>query len=942
MCLRFRNLPTRLLLTLVFAAPAVLAQSAGISGVVRDASQAVIAGAIVTATQEATRAQRDAITSSEGGYAIPFLAPGNYTVEVESAGFQTARETGVKLDVAQAARLDFTLHPGSITESVTVDAAAALVNTDSATVSTVVNRQFIENLPVNGRSFQTLIALAPGVVLTSATFGEQGQFSVNGQRANANYFTIDGASANIGVSAGLTLVQSASGSLPGLGATGGTNPLVSVDALEEFRVQTSSYAAEYGRTPGAQITILTRSGTNQFHGVLFDYLRNDKLDANDWFANQDSLGKAALRQNDFGGVLGGPIIRNKTFFFFSYEGLRLLQPQVESTDVPSLQSRQQAPAAMQPYLNSFPLPNRPNTRFGFAPFVAGFDDQANLDATSLRVDHIFNTRLAFFGRYNYAPSNTTARLYAIDNPTTTVANTTTLTLGATIVISPRLTNETRANLSVTTGASFSSLDTFGGATPLDPSVFFPPFADPKNSFGGFFLNGGVDSGWYLGKNVSNTQHQYNVTDAVSLIAAAHQIKIGVDYRRIGTFNGARAYDQLAYFNGALAAAAGVASEVLIDAQDAGSLHFLNLSLYAQDTWKAARRLTLTYGLRWEFNPAPLGGPNHPLYTFEGYANPNTIQLAPLGTPMYAAGWHNFAPRLGAAYQFSRAPGRETTLRAGFGMFYDLGAGLIGQAASSFPYYRTAALFDVLYPLAPAAAQAPSFSLQPPVSSIYGAVNGLKLPVTYQWNVTLEQALGRSSAISAGYVAAAGRNLLRQEYFINPNANFTYAYLLTNLAFSNFDSLQVQFKRRLSHGLQALVSYTWSHSLDNASNDSSSYLEALQLNPKLDYGPSDFDIRHALSAAFTYALPGRRLALRNWSLDGVVSLRTATPVDVTYSRDLGFGLFNFRPDLVTGVPLYLSDPNVAGGRMFNPDAFALSTQYPGRQGTLAAMLCVDLR
>jgi len=311
----------RIVSIVVFAAP-ILAQTAQISGTIRDSSNAVVPGAVVAATQQATNAQRTATTSAAGIYVLPALSPGTYRIEVRAAGFEAAAETGIKLDVGQSARLDFTLKPGNIQQSVTVNAETTLLKTDSATVSTVINRDFIENLPLNGRSFQSLIALTPGVVLTKATFGEQGQFSVNGQRANANYFTIDGVSANIGVSAGLTLVQSASGSLPGLGATGGTNTLVSVEALEEFRVQTSGYAPEYGRMPGAQITILTRSGTNTLHGALFDFFRNDALDATDWFANAYNLPKPALRQHDFGGVLGGPLLipklyngRNRVAFF---------------------------------------------------------------------------------------------------------------------------------------------------------------------------------------------------------------------------------------------------------------------------------------------------------------------------------------------------------------------------------------------------------------------------------------------------------------------------------------------------------------------------------------------------------------------------------------------------------------------------------------------------
>ena len=534
--------------------------------------------------------------------------------------------------------------------------------------------------------------------------------------------------------------------------------------------------------------MLRARGRTNCTELLFDFFRNDALDANDWFANANSLAKPELRQNDFGGVLGGPVFipklydgRNRTFFFFSYEGLRLLQPQVESTDVPSLEVRRQSPANIQPYLNSFPLPNRPDTNYGFAPFVASFSNSDRLDATSLRVDHSVGTRLTLFGRYNYAPSNTTARLFALNNPTDTISNTSTLTLGATWLITPRLNDELRFNYSQTTGDSFSTLDTFGGATPISPSLFFPPFADPKNSFGGFFLTGGVDSSWYLGKNVSNTQRQYNLVDTFSFIVGSHQLKFGLDYRRIGTYNGPRAYDQFAYFTGATGAAYGESSEVVIDAQDPGSILFRNVSLFAQDAWKITQRLTLTYGLRWEINPAPTGGPNHPLYTFTGYENPSQIQLAPVGTPLYKTTWANFAPRVGVAYQLSQTPGRETTLRAGFGMFYDLGTGIIGQAVSSFPYYRTTAYYDgIFFPLPPAAAQPPPFSVNPPVGSIYGAVEGLKLPVTYAWNIAMEQSLGKNNALSVSWVGAAGRNLLRQDYFVDPNPNFTYVYLLARI------------------------------------------------------------------------------------------------------------------------------------------------------------------
>jgi hypothetical protein len=208
---------------------------------------------------------------------------------------------------------NFRLEVGSVTESVTVEAAASMVNTTDASVSTVVDRQFAENLPMNGRSFQTLIQLTPGVVLTPAVGADEGQFSVNGQRATSTYWTVDGVSASIGVGNGLNAQgQGIGGALPAFSVQGGTNSLVSVDALQEFRIQTSTYAPEFGRMPGGQISIVTRSGTNQFHGIVFNYLRNDALDANNWFANSTKQPKPPERQNDFGGTLSGPILRNRT------------------------------------------------------------------------------------------------------------------------------------------------------------------------------------------------------------------------------------------------------------------------------------------------------------------------------------------------------------------------------------------------------------------------------------------------------------------------------------------------------------------------------------------------------------------------------------------------------------------------------------------------------
>src|SRR5205814_4458844 len=308
------------LLFLLCASGARADELATVTGYLTEPSGLRIAGAKIQATNVETNVSYFGESNSEGLFRIGSIPTGSYRVVVQKAGFKRTVKQGLELQVQDVVSLNFQLEIGSIAESVTVAAEVPLVNTESATVSTVVDHEFVENLPINGRSFQTLIALSPGVVLTPANQSDSGQFSVNGQRSSANYYTVDGVGANVGVQPTPFLSQTAGGSTPGFSVTGGTNNLVSEDALQEFRIQTSTFAPEFGRTPGAQVSIVTRSGTNQFHATLFEFLRNDKVDANDWFADRDKLAKAEERINDFGGVFGGPIVKDRTFFFFSYEG----------------------------------------------------------------------------------------------------------------------------------------------------------------------------------------------------------------------------------------------------------------------------------------------------------------------------------------------------------------------------------------------------------------------------------------------------------------------------------------------------------------------------------------------------------------------------------------------------------------------------------------------
>jgi hypothetical protein len=932
----------------------VCAQSinASLSGRITDPSKSLIAGARIAAISAGTNLRYETVTTGAGEYFLANLPPDSYHLEVEKAGFKKLVKPNVVLHVQDALEINFEMALGATSETVTVEAGAPLVNTESATVSNVVDRAMVENLPLNGRSFQTLVMLTPGVVVTPAAFDDQGQFSVNGQRADANYFTVDGVSANFGVTGYFAMVQSGSGALPALSASGGTNSLVSVDAMQEFRIQTSSFAPEFGRTPGGQISIVTRSGTNAFHGTVFEYFRNSSLDAKDWFVNFNGLAKPAERLNDFGGVLGGPVIQNRTFFFFSYEGQRLRQPATQQSVVPDASSRQQAPPSMRPYLNAYPVANGPALAAGMAQFNAGYSNPSSLDATSLRIDHILSPKLTLFGRYNYSPSNLVQRAPAVSSGAvlsmtqSLSSSVQTGTVGLTALIAPHVSNEVRANYSNHRISSWFNLDSFGGAVPLPDSALFPVGNSSANGAFGFYIPGVGQLN--QGKSGLNEQRQINLIDNVSLTKAGHQLKFGADYRWLAPFSSPFSYRQYAQFTGMSAAPGGVlsgmASVAATFSDQADALFSQNFSLYGQDTWKVTPRFTLTYGLRWDVNP-PLKGKNaaNDPFTVTSLANPSALALAPRGTPLYQTTYGNVAPRFGLAWQLGAKPGWDAVLRAGFGVFYDLGQGSLGGVTSYFPYNVTKIISPspTPFPLTSQDAAAPPLTLNPPVPTILVADPHLDLPRSYQWNIALEQSIGAAQSVSLTYVGAIGRELLRVTQLASLNPNFAFIGLTDNSTTSDYHALQVRFQRRLSHGLQGLASYTFSHSIDSASTDAfANYLNTpgTIANPNIDRGNSDFDIRHAFTTGLTYNIsapaPGKltRAILGGWSADGFVLARSSPPVDVVGTMVHGVGIdFYQRPNVNPGVPLELSGAGYPGGKIFNRAAFATAPNL--QQGNL---------
>jgi hypothetical protein len=952
-----------LVLLLVFSTSSY-AQSvtATLTGTVEDQNGAVIGGANISLTDAEKGTQRLTTSSHEGNFIFALIPPGKYSLTATAPGF-TPIEMKVVLNVNDQVALRIQLNVGPINQTILV-ADQSLVD-ESPAVGTVVDNQFVQNIPLNGRSFQSLISLTPGVVVTKTTNTSQGQFSMNGQRANANYFTVDGVGANIAATT-TTFSQTAAGTLPGLSANGTTNNLVSVEAMQEFKIQTSTYAPEFGRTPGGQVSIVTRSGTNDFHGTLFEYFRNDALDATDWFANATRQRKPPLRQNDFGGVVGGPMYlprfgeggpaviggRNRSFFFFSYEGLRLRQPQVANTTVPTVAVRQLTPAALKPFINAYPLPNGAELAGGVAGFTASYSNPSTLDTTSLRIDHVFSKNLTVFGRYNHSNSSATVRRPAVSNISLIDSSTRTFTIGATSIPSSLLVNEVRANYSRSEGGNTFGFDNFGGAVVPGDSQIFPSFTSGKVAF--MSVTPRPAPGLSIGLNGQNVQRQFNLVDNLSVSKGSHQLKFGLDYRYLSPIFEIREYDQVVTFPRlignpgapppAVSFVAGRASSVTVSSRDPVALRFTNLSLYGQDTWRVSSRLLLTYGLRWELNPPPTGKNGKDLFTVTGLDNPPTVAVAPRGTPLWNTTYNNLAPRVGVAYHLRRQQGAETLLKGGFGVFYDLGAGNVGDNAVNFPYIRRRNIVNntagVPYPLAPASALPPAFTLTPTSAQVAVFEPDIKLPRAYQWNVTVEQSLGTNQVLSAAYVAAIGRDFLRQEIIASGNASISSVLLTRNAATSDYHSFQLQFQRRLSRGIQALTSYTWAHSIDNVSSDTSVLIPSTTLDPNIDRGPSDFDVRHSLVGAVTYNIPavrgslGRKI-LKDFSFDTIFRAQSASPVNVI-TGDLVGSAFGFafevtRPNVITAAPLYLNDPIFPGGKRINPAAFV--TPVFGQQGTL---------
>jgi len=969
------------------------ADSAALSGTVSDPSRAVIFNATVVVTNEDTNIAQATRTNSAGLYSFPNLAPGRYRVAIKTSGFKESVRTDLVLHVGDTISENFKMEIGSSSESVSVTSDIVPINTEDATVGTVVEREVIGNMPLNGRSFQGLITLSPGVVtVTGGTGNSTGQFVVNGQRSDTNYFSVDGVSANVAAPPAGSLSSNGTGTTPTNSATGGFNNLVSVDALQEFRISTSSFAPEFGRSPGGQISLVSRAGTNAFHGDVFDYFRNTVLDANDWFLNAAAKARGVVQQNDFGGVVGGPIVKNKLFFFVSYEGLRLQAPSPSVKQVPTQAARTLAATAndngvvgyMAQFANAYPLPDgnpsTPCTTFAncTANYSASFPGTSKLDSTSARIDYSLNKRITLFGRYAHSPSSLSSDSSV--NATTFSDGNDVYTAGMTWAVSNSMSNDLRFNFTHTTLVT--------GVTPLDfkgsLSTIFPSgFAQPPSSYladpGTISVQIGslpTDAFHLATANADNGNDQQNYTDTFGWVKGSHQFKFGVDYRQFDP-----AYDQsnfnwnnqFAQTTAALSGFPSVLNACPVSELPAGSsatvpgyicgqatlsnlqhnfiqhFRYRQTSFFAQDTWKISHRLTVTYGVRWDINPAPAWTSNNPGFSIQSSSfnpsNLSTININSFGTPAYPTTYGNFAPRLGVAYQLSENPKWGRVLRAGYGIFYDTGAQL-GTLLSN-PYNARfnnqgsgAIAPTVQFPISTANAiyvTPPAARVTLPVSN--GGTDDLinpnfKLPYVHQFNVTLEQQLGGKETLSVSYVGALGRRLIGDELYpanagnpavfaqINPITGVATPdaiVLLGNYSSSSYHSLQAKFQRQFARGLAAVASYTWSHSIDNASQNSAATTETLPTPTQLASGApvallrgdSDFDIRQTLALSMVYDIPSptnplARAILGHWSFDPIYHYQTALPIDILTGSTgaIGGTAYSQRPNLIPGVPIYV--------------------------------------
>jgi hypothetical protein len=962
--------------------------SAILSGVVIDQSGAAISGASVEARSVDTGLLRGTVTDPGGRYQLFALPLGQYEVRVKKDGFAEAVRTGVRLLVGQDARVDVTLRLGAVTEEMKVTGDAAIVSVTTQDISGLVGEQQVKDLPLNGRSYDLLLTLNPGIVnftvektggigVSNSTTGNN--FSVSGNRPQQNLFLLNG-------------VEYTGAAENNMQPGGTSQQLLGVDAVREFNVLRDSYGAEYGKRPGGQVSIVTQSGTNQIHGSAYDFLRNNALDAPNFF---DQGSAPPFQRNQFGTSLGGPLRSGKTFLFANYEGLRQHLHQTSAAFVPDAASRASAVPSVQPLLNLWPIAPAGAPDFnGIAQVFSSPLQVIREDFGTVRLDHIISSRDTLAGVYTIDDGDdltaTTADPYSSD----------VVSLREQVFSLEETHSFSAATLNVArVGYSRAGYFFTGEPTPGTPAADVPGFL-LGHPVGAVVVGGSAASnpqaqiglaGSNNGSNLSIARNLYTFEDRVTLTRGRHQLSFGAWFQPFQS-NETIALSQFgqATFTSLQTFLQGTTSSFLYDpAPTEMNWRSLFGAWYAQDVIRLTPKLTLSLGFRDEFstgwNEAHGRAAN---YTFNNHVISDQPRIA---DSLFTVNNAKFLPqpRIGIAWS-PISP--RTVFRGGFGMYNDLQDALgyrTDQNAPFNPTYSIASLPVSQLPIDPVAPLNSKALLVPG-----GVQPDMKTPTLFSWSFRVQQELSPNTSLSVGYVGSHGYHEIigadgnepfpticpaapcpatypatfpgalanapvpAGSYFIpagTPKANPTIANTWTwfSLGNSNYNALQVDANHRFSHGMSVRGVYTWSKTLDNGDSlnaTTSANAPALTSNPfnlHADYGLGGFDVRNVAVISAIYELPlGRGRALGNglsgwsnalvggWSVNSIVTLQDGFPFtpQLSYNPSNNGDTRNpvrpFRNPDFTG-PVILGNPN----QWFNPNAFLQPPANSGFYGDL---------
>jgi hypothetical protein len=899
-------------------------QSAGLlEGTVRDASQAVVPGTLILCVEEETGFRFQAESDSGGNYSLA-VPDGHYNVIVRRTGFRAGARMGITVSPSGTARVDFELKPSNVRETVTVmEGPEPPATVDPG--ATVIRPDDVRGFPQNDSSVTGLLSLAPGILFTPASRGEPGQFSSLGARPNANTFTVDGVSANNAIAgAGWpSLLEGAR--LPAMTALGTTHDLASLGAIQEVVVGTGNEATDLAQTPGANIIIHTRSGTNQFHGSFFGGVRPAALGANDWFANRYALSNVAPGLDQESGTFGGPLRRDRTFIFVSAERLAVRQGYAWVTTVPSEAARRFSPVSLLALLNEFPVPNGPS--FSNDPGIAQYFGESRLPAAlnsmSVRLDHQFSDNARLFLRVADSPSWSESGI--ADTNLTQYRNRVAV-LGATLTEGQWI-HDSRLSFSGNEATSTWSIAQ-NGQTPV------PAFYSEYPSLAADFSNivvGGAGS-LSVGQDGRNLQNLWQASHASALQTPRHQIRFGLEYVELEPARSGPESSVTVAFGSPTNLIYGPLAPVWVTSSrpEATATILRRISGFAQDNWRINSRLNIGLSLRASWPQAPDVTSAANLY-FVNDANPlASPSLAPIqqSQPLWRSAPILWAPGVSAAWRLSASG--ATVLRASWAVFHDLQSAAAMDQLNGIPYKELQT---------PSGSPIQSYNPSNLVTAQlgYGFSRYLRLPSYQRWNVQIEHDWRHRDAIQISYTGLAGTHELRREIVFGqylPDSSLGALIFASSSGTSQYNAFNAVYRRTLAVGLQANVSYSWSHSIDLGSSDSSVFQVSPLILPSSDRGSSDFDVRHVFNAGMTYALvrrPGGRLAqhlIFQWTFGAIASARSAFPLDALVSETYdGFAVANFRSGLQPGLPLWNFDPNYPEGRYLNPNAFVYPIYVP---------------